>query len=78
MVVAMPLYYRTLFDIEANDDGLHGLALMADVEDLVRRWAADSFPEYPEIRDAPENDAGSREWASDEQRLHLSPNPPKG
>ena len=68
----MALYYRTIFDIISNDESLAGLPLMRDAEQLIRDWAAGSFPKHPDIRTAPEDTSSSREWLDDDQRLRVS------
>ena len=68
----MSLYYRTLFDIHSNDVGLAGLSLMSNIEELIRDWVADSFPQHPDIRNAPEDSSSSRDWLDDCQRLRVS------
>lgn len=65
-------YCRTLFDISAKEDGLVGLPLLRDVEEVIRTWSHDrGFPESPEILDDPEG-SGSRIWERDGSRLRLS------
>ena len=65
-------YYRTLFDISSQHDDLFGLDLMRDVEELVRTWVQESFPEYPEILEDPQDAGRSRMWERDSALLRLS------
>ena len=65
-------YYRTLFDISSQGDDLFGLDLMRDVEEVVRTWVQESFPEYPEILEDPQNAGQSRQWERADALLRLS------
>ena len=67
-------YCRTLFDISAKEDGLVGLPLLRDVEEVIRTWSHErGFPESPDILDDPEGSGGgSRTWERDGSRLRLS------
>ena len=67
-------YCRTLFDISAKEDGLAGLPLLRDVEEVIRAWSHEhGFPEFPDILDDPEGSvSGSRNWKQDGSRLRLS------
>ena len=68
----MRSHCRTLFDISTKEDGLVGLPLLRDVEEVIRTWSHDrGFPESPEILDDPEG-SGSRIWERDGSRLRLS------
>ena len=64
--------YRTLFDISSRRDDLFGLDLMHDVEEVVRTWVQESFPEYPEILEDPQDAGHSRMWDRDAALLRLS------
>jgi hypothetical protein len=65
-------YYRTLFDISSQGDDLFGLDLMRDIEEVVRTWVQESFPEYPEILEDPQNAGQSRKWERANALLRLS------
>ena len=65
-------YYRTLFDIRSDNDGLAGLSLMRDTEEVLRTWVHQSFPKHPEILDDPGDTRSGRMWEDDGALLRLS------
>ena len=71
--VVMLSYYRTLFDINSNDEGLVGLPLLGDVERALRIWVADYFPGQPDIlRDPEPEEKSGRRWETDDALLRFS------
>lgn len=73
-------YYRTLFDISSKEDGLIGLPLLSDVEEVTRIWSHDwGFSEHHDILDTPQGSAGgSRGWTGNGSSLRLSGNTVEG
>ena len=65
-------YYRTLFDITSDKDDLAGLSLMRDVEEVLRTWVYESFPEHLDILDNPGDARNGRIWESPGALLRLS------
>ena len=65
-------YYRTLFDITSDKDDLAGLSLMRDVEEVLRTWVYESFPEHLDILDDPGDARSGRMWESPGALLRLS------
>ena len=71
--VVMLSYYRTLFDINSNDESLVGLPLLGDVERALRIWVADYFPGQPDIlRDPEPEEKSGRRWETDDALLRFS------
>ena len=68
----MPSYYRTLFDISSRVNGLSGLQLMRDVEEVLRTWVQQFFPEAEEILEDPGEATSGRIWEADGSLLRLS------
>ena len=71
-VIRMMSYYRTLFDIQPLEGDLSGLDLMGVVEEDLRTWVSESFPNSPDILDDPGQASGSRWWEGDGSLLRLS------
>ena len=65
-------YYRTLFDINSKSHDLSGLSLMRDVEEVLRTWVQQSFPNSQDILDDPGDVRSGRIWESDGALLRLS------
>ena len=65
-------YYRTLFDIRSRGDGPAGISLLGDVEEAVRAWAQQSFPENLDILDDPAGATSGRIWEGNGALLRLS------
>ena len=65
-------YYRTLFDIRSDEDGLVGLSLMRDAEEILRTWVHQSFPDDKDILDDPRDARSGRMWEHDGALLRLS------
>ena len=65
-------YYRTLFDINSKSQSLSGLSLMWDVEEVLRTWVQQSFPDSQDILDDPGDVRSGRIWESDGALLRLS------
>ena len=79
-------YYRALFDIKSDKDDLVGLSLMRDVEDVLRPWVHEYFPDDEDnpddpddlskatILEDPEDLSKGRKWERGGNLLRLSGN----
>ena len=65
-------YYRALFDIRSATEGLTGLSLMDQVEEVLRGWVHESFPEHKDILDGPGDARSGRMWDKEGALLRLS------